>query len=127
MLVPAALAIESGEALDLLGQSIFVSGTRRSPGFLVLRLTWDGVFAVLGMLAIDGSRAHRLFVPLVNVGLLHVPPPVPETGWRALAADRGLLAALLAFAAEFDFVDGGLMLLALLLLALRIVAPGERS
>ena len=82
----------------------------------------------VGGLSIDGSRAHRLFAPLVTGGLLHVPPPPPESGWRALAGDRGLPAALLTLAAGAGFTEGGFMLLALLLIALRIAAsPGERG
>jgi hypothetical protein len=80
------------------------------------------------VLAIDGSRAHRVFAPLVTGAVLRLPPPPPETGWRALAGDRGLLAVLLALAAAADFTEGAFMLLALLLLALRIAAPaGERG
>jgi hypothetical protein len=83
---------------------------------------------MLGALAVDGSRAHRLFAPLVTAGMLHVPPPAPQVGWRALADDRGLLATLLALAAGFGSAEGGFMLLALLLIVLRIAVPaGERG
>jgi len=128
LFVPAALAIEAGDALRLLGRSIFVSKTKASRLSFILHLMWDGAFVTVGALAIDGSRAHRLFAPLVTVGMLHVPPPPPETGWRALADDRGLLAMLLALAAAFGFGEGGFMVLALMLIVLRIAAPaGERG
>ena len=127
-LVPAALAIEAGDALRLLGRSIFSAETKPSRLSLILHLMWDGALVTLGVLAIDGSRAHRLFAPLVMAGLLHLPPPPPETGWRALAADRGILAALLALAAAFGLTEGGFMVLALALIALRL-APnlGKRG
>jgi hypothetical protein len=128
VLVPAALAIEAGDAFGLLGRSIFASESRRSRVPFVLRLTWDVLLVAIGALSIDSSRAHRLFAPLVTGGLLHVPPALPESGWRALAGDRGLLAALLALAAGVGFTEGGFMLTALLLIALRIaVPPGERG
>jgi len=128
LLAAAALAIETGDALRRLGRSIFVSETRASRLSFMLHLIWDGTLVTLGALAIDGSRAHRLFAPLVTVGVLHVPPAPPEAGWRALADDRGLIAMVLAVSSAFGFAEGGVMLLALLLIALRIAAPaGERG
>lgn len=122
-LVPAALAIETGDAFRLLGRSIFLAETRTSRLSFVLRLMWDSAFVALGVLAIDGSRAHRLFTPFVAVGLQYAAPPAPNTGWKALLADRGLLALLLAIAAVFGFVEGGYMILAVVLLSLRIARP----
>ncbi len=127
-LVLVALAIEAGDAFGLLDRSIFISTTNPSRLSFILHLIWDGAFVAIGALAIDGSRAHRLFAPLIAGGILRVPPPAPEAGWRALAGDRGMLAGLLALAAAADFTEGGFMLLALLLLALRIAGPSaERS
>nr|WP_166176395.1 hypothetical protein [Altererythrobacter segetis] len=128
VLLPAALAIEAGDAFGALGRSIFISESKRSRLFFALRLVWDVVLVAIGMLTVDGSPAHRLFAPLVSVGVLHVPPPPPDAGWRALAGDRGVLAALLALAAGVGVTEGGFMLLALLLIVLRIAAPaGERG
>ncbi|HSQ94955.1 MAG TPA: hypothetical protein VLM18_02485 [Croceibacterium sp.] len=124
-LVPATFAIETGEAFRLLGRSVFRAETRVSRLSFVLRLMWDGAFVALGVLSIDGSRAHRLFTPLVAGGLLHTPPATPDTGWRALMADRGLLALLLAIAAAFGFVEGGYMILALALIGVRIAGPPD--
>lgn len=126
--VPAALAIEIGDALRLIGTSKFVTETKRSRAFFALRIIWDATLGAIGFLAIQGSRAHRLFVPLVTVGLLRIPPPPAETGWRALAADRGLLASSLAMASVFGFVEGGFMSLTLLLIAFRLAVPaGHRG
>jgi hypothetical protein len=128
VLVPAALAIEAGDAFGLLGRSIFAPESRPSRLSFALRLTWDGVLVGAGALAIDGSRAHRLFAPLMAGGMLHVPPPPPKTGWRALADDRGVMALVLALATGAGFAEGGFMLLALLLVAVRIASPpGERG
>jgi hypothetical protein len=122
-LVVAALAVEAGDAFGLLGQSIFISESKPSRLYFVFHLIWDGVFVAIGALAIDGSRAHRLFAPLITGGILHLPSSSPEAGWRALAVDRGMLAILLALAAAAGFTEGGFMLLALLLVALRVAGP----
>jgi hypothetical protein len=127
-LVPAALAIEASEAFALLGGSIFGRKATRSPLFLALRLIWDAALVAIGILAIDGSRAHRLFTPVIVGGLLHAAPPPPETGWRALADDRGLIAVVLAIAAGLGFAEAGFMLIALLLILLRVtVTAAERG
>jgi hypothetical protein len=126
--VPAALAIESGEALRLAGKSTFGSKTKASRLFFSLHAIWDVTLLSTGVLAIDGSRAHRLFAPLISVGLLHIPPPAPESGWRALAADRGLAAVILALGAISGLVEGGFMALSLLLIVLRIATrPIQRG
>lgn len=127
LLIPAALAIEGGDALRLLGKSIFKDRTARSRISLSLHLMWDVALVVLGVLAIDGSRVHRLFAPLVAGGLLNV-PPLWTSRWRALAGDRGLLAVLLAVAAGPGLAEGGFMLIALVQIALRLALPaGERG
>lgn len=127
-LVPAALAIEAGEAFALLARSPFRPETKHSRLFFVLRLTWDAALVATGTMAIDGSRAHRLFAPLITGGLLHLTSPPSKTRWRALAGDRGVLAVLLALSAGLGLIEGGFMLLALVLLSLRIAVPaGERG
>jgi hypothetical protein len=87
---------------------------------------WDVALVAIGALAIDATRAERLFPPLVAAGLLRVTPPWPENGWRALAADRGLVAMLLALAAGFGLAEPAFMALALALILLRI-APQPNS
>ena len=47
-------------------------------------------------------------------------PPWPDTGWRALAADRGLLALLLALASGFGLAEAGFMAISLALILLRL-------
>jgi hypothetical protein len=125
LLVPAALAIELGNALGHVMRSIFVPQATPSRVSRALHLMWDAAFLAAGVLAIDGSRAHRLFAPLVLTGLLHVSPPWPKTGWRALAGDRGILALLLAVAATLGLTEGGFMVISLALLALRLASPAD--
>lgn len=120
ILALAALLIEAAEALGLLGRSIFVSQSKSSRLLFILRAIWDAVLVVVGTLATEGSRAHRIFAPLVTAGLLRMSPPWPESGWRALAADRGLLAVLLALASGFGVAEAGFMAIALVLLLLRL-------
>ena len=128
VLVPAAIAIDGGDALKQLDRSIFEPKPDRYRTLLVLGLMWDAALVALGTLAIDGSRVHRLFPPLILVGLLYAFPRIPGAGWRALASDRGLLAVLLALAAAWGLTEGAYMVLALALLALRLPAPaGERG
>lgn len=128
LLLPAALAIQTGDALAHLGQPIFQPTTTHSRPSLILHLMWDAAFLAVGALAIDGSRAHRLFAPLVAIGLLHAPPPWPDAGWRALVADRAILAIGMAISATCGLAEGGFMLLVLVLLALRLAAPaGDRG
>jgi hypothetical protein len=128
LLVLAALAIEADHALALLGRPVFAPETRHSRLPFILRLIWDVALVGIGALTIDGSRAHRVFAPLMTGGLLRVPPAPPETGWRALAGDRGVLGTLLALSAGLGLAEGGFMVVSLLLVAMRIAAPaGERG
>jgi hypothetical protein len=128
LLVLAALANEADHALALLGRPVFAPETRHSRLPFILRLIWDVALVGIGALTIDGSRAHRVFAPLMTGGLLRVPPAPPETGWRALAGDRGVLGTLLALSAGLGLAEGGFMVVSLLLVAMRIAVPaGERG
>lgn len=125
-LVLAALAIELAEGCLLLRRSVFDSETRRSRSIFGLRMMWDVALVAIGAIAIDASRAERLFPPFVTAGLLHVQPPWPENGWRALAADRGLLGAILALAAAAGLIEGAFMALALVLILLRLAPTAQQ-
>jgi hypothetical protein len=127
VLVPAAMAIEAGEAVKKLSRSIFDERPDAYRTLLVFRLIWDAVLLAAGVLAIDGSRVHRLFPPMVLLGLLHASPPVARSGWRALAGDRGLFAVLLSLSAVFGLTEGAFMALSLVLLALRLASPVAES
>jgi hypothetical protein len=119
VLALAALANESAEGLVLLQRPIFGAETKPSQGIFIVRAIWDLARVAIGTLAIDATRAERVFPPLVVAGLLRIAPPWPEAGWRALAADRGLLAIVLALASSAGMAEGVFMLLALALIMLR--------
>ncbi len=78
----------------------------------------DAALAACAALAIDGSWLHRLFPPLVLVGVLHAARPRRWHGPAALLGDRALLALVLAFAAALDLAEPAVMLAALAIVAL---------
>ena len=124
-----ALAALSNEAVDgfmLLQRSIFADESKPSRLNFALRLMWDLALVATGALAIDATRAERLFPPLVAAGMLRMIPPWADADWRTLATDRGVLAILLAIAAAVGFAEGAFMILAVLLILLRI-APGSEQ
>ena len=122
VLVAAALIAEVNDAVGRLVRASFSTETKMSAISLTLRLMWDATLLACGVLTIDGSPAHRLFAPLVTIGLLQLARPI-LAGWRVLAEDRGVIAAFLALAAGLGFVEGGFMALALLLIGLCLAAP----
>jgi hypothetical protein len=124
-LAAAALAIEVSEGLLLLQRSIFIAEAKPSRMIFTLRVMWDLAMVAVGALAIDATRAERLFPPLVTAGLLRILPPWPDSGWRALVADRGAIAILFALASGFGFAEAAFMVLALLLILLRIAPAAE--
>jgi len=126
VLVLAAVATEIADGLVLLRSSIFVSETKPSRTIFTLRVIWDMALVVIGALAIDATRAQRLFPPLATVGLLRIVPPWPENGWRALLADRGVIALVLAIAAGIGLVEATFMVFALLLILLRLARTAEQ-
>ncbi len=125
-LVVAALANEAADGLRLLARSIFAGEARPSRTIFILRAIWDVALVAIGARAIDATRAERLFPPLVTAGLLRMAPPWPEAGWRALAADRGLLALLLALATGFGMAEFAFMVLALVLILLRLAPAADQ-
>jgi len=127
LLLPTALATEAEAALQLLDRPVFSARPASRRRALALRLLWDLALLVIGVFAIEGSRVHRLFPPLVLLGLWRASPSAPESGWRALAADRGLLAAVLTLAAVWGLTEAAFMAVALVLLALRLPLPAGET
>jgi hypothetical protein len=125
-LAAAALANEAVDGLTLLQRSIFAGDTKPSRPLFILWSIWDLTLVAAGTLAIDATRAERLFPPLVIAGLLRLRPSWPKAGWRALPADRGVLAIVLALAAGFGLAEGAFMVLALLLILLRLAPAAEQ-
>jgi hypothetical protein len=126
VLALAAVTTEIADRLIVLRRSIFVIETRPSRTIFTLRVTWDLALVVIGALAIDASRVQRLFPPLATVGLLRIVPPWPESGWRALLADRGVIAVVLAIAANIGLSEAAFMAFALLLIGLRLAPAAEQ-
>lgn len=126
LLALAALANEAVDGLLLLGRSIFAGESKPSRLTFILRAIWDLALITIGTLAIDATRAERLFPPLVLAGLLRTMPPWPERGWRALPADRGAIAVLFAVASGFGFAEAAFMVLALVLILLRLAPAAEQ-
>lgn len=92
-------------------------------------LPWlvDAALLACALLAIEGTWLHRVFPPLVMLGTLWATRPEALPDWTALTGDRGLLAVLLAIAAGLGFVEPGVMLVSLLLLALNLARSGAPS
>jgi hypothetical protein len=78
----------------------------------------DLALAACAMLAIEQHWLHRLFPPLVLIGLLRMLRPETWPGPRALLGDRLLVALVLAVAAALGFAEPAVMALALLAIAL---------
>jgi len=78
----------------------------------------DVALAASAALTIDGSWLHRVFPPLVLLGVLHAGRPGNWPGVAALLGDRTQLALVLAGAAALDVAEPAVMLLALLIAVL---------
>jgi hypothetical protein len=127
-LVPlGAVLAQAALALNRLRIAPF-GGAQRGRGVLAA-LPWLVDAAILGcsFLAIEGMALHRLFPPLVLLGVLHIPRRADPAGWTALPGDRGLLAALFALAAGFGLAEAAIMLVALALIALNIAQSRAKS
>lgn len=90
---------------------------RWNPSALIPWLV-DAGLTTCGVLAIDGAWAHRLFPPLVLLGVLHALKPAQWAGLTALPGDRAVLALLLGVAAMFGLAEPAIMLVSLALLVL---------
>jgi hypothetical protein len=127
-LVPPG-AVLAQAALALAGLRLAPFGRARAGSGLLAALPWLVDAAILGcsFFAIDGSWLHRLFPPLVLLGVLRMPRPADPAGWTALPGDRGLLAVLFAVAAGFGLAEPAIMLLSLALIALNIAQSRAKS
>ncbi len=78
----------------------------------------DAGLAACGVLSIDGSLVHKLFPPLVLLGLLHIGRGEEERSPAGLLRDRVVVALMLAIGAAAGFTEPAIMLAALALVAL---------
>jgi hypothetical protein len=114
-----ALVGQFGIALRQLGEAPFGAKSRFNPTFLACCAT-DTALVACGILAIHQDWPHRLFPPLVLLGVLHAAPPTTWANAAALAGDRAVLAVLFALAAGFGLAEPAIMAAGLGLLALKI-------
>jgi hypothetical protein len=119
-LVPVGVVLAQA-AVILAGLRLAPFGRARHRDFVAF-LPWlvDAALLACAVLAIEGSWLHRLFPPLVMLAGLHLLRPAQPARWLALAADRSVLAVLLAIAAAFGLAEPAIMLVALALIALNL-------
>lgn len=93
---------------------------REARGSWLPPLAVDLALTACGILAIGGTLAHRLFPPLVLLGLLHAKSSGQGAHLLDLPRDRALLALILAVGAALGFTEQAIMLAALVLLAANV-------
>jgi hypothetical protein len=124
-LVPVGAVLAEG-VIALAGLRLAPFGRARRRTDLAALLPWlvDAALLACAVLAIDGSWLHRLFPPLVMLGMLHTPRPANPEGWLALPGDRAFLAGLLAVASGLGIAEPAIMLVSLALIALNLAKSG---
>ena len=92
-------------------------------------LPWlvDAAIFACAVLAMEGEWLHRLFPPLVLLGMLYAVRSGARTAWAAVPSDRGALALGLAVASGFDVLEPVVMLFAIGLIALNLAKSGATS
>jgi hypothetical protein len=124
-LVPVgAVLVQAVVALAGLRFAPFGRARRRTDLAALLPWLVDASLFACAVLAIEGSWLHRLFPPLVLLGMLHLPRPADPATWLALPGDRAVLAVLLAAAAGFGLAEPAIMLVSLALIALNLAKSG---
>lgn len=120
-LVPlGAMLAQAAAGLSQLRQAPFERTRRRMSLAAVVPCLVDAALLACAVFAIEGTWPHRLFPPLVLLGMLYAVRPADRAAWTGLAADRGLLGALLAIAAGLGVAEPAIMLLALALIAFQV-------
>ncbi len=111
------LSLEAGKALASLAQagSVGAKGTGRVMPLAALLI--DLALIVVLASALPGTRAERLFAPLVLIGTTTLAGRVITAKWAEIGQDRAALALLLALASL-----GGVLLPVIQLLALAAIA-----
>jgi len=115
----AAVAGELALGLRRLAEAPFGSQRRHTLAAIVPAGV-DIALTACGVAAIAHDWPHRLFPPLVLLGLLLALRPANWSNVSAIAGDRAVLAALLAAAAAFGLAEPAIMLAALALIALQL-------
>src|SRR5690606_21782805 len=124
-----ALAVLVGElsaGVSRLASAPFAPGRRARLAATAMGLAVDLALAACAVLAIEQAWLHRLFPPLVLIGLLHALRPETWTGARALLGDRLLLPLVLGGAAALGVAEAAVMALALLTIGFEAAHTLER-
>jgi len=120
------LGKELGAGLARLAGAPFGHDGRARTKGVALGTLADLALAGVAVLAIDQDWLHRLFPPLILLGLLRALRMERRSGPSALIGDRMLLALLLAIATAAGFVEVAVMALALCLVALEMAETLKR-
>jgi hypothetical protein len=117
-----ALGVFAGElsaGVAKLASAPFEPGRRARGIAAAMALAADAALTLCAMLAIEQDWLHRLFPPLVLIGLLHILRVETWPGARALPGDRLLVALVLGIAAALGLAEAAVMGLALLAIGLK--------
>jgi hypothetical protein len=120
------LGSELSAGVSRLVSAPFAPGKRGRAMAVALALAVDLALTTCAVLAIQQDWLHRLFPPLVLIGLLYALRPETWPGARALVGDRLLLSLLFGIAAVVGVAEAAVMALALLTIGLRAVQVSER-
>lgn len=114
----AAVAGDASGQFAELRRAPLMQGADR--GRWPLPLVTDLALAACAALAIAGAPLHRLFPPLVLLGLLHVRAAGRGPSPADLSRDRAVIGLILAAASAFGLAETAIMLVALVLLATNV-------
>jgi len=123
----AAVATEMSVAGNRLAAAPFPVEKRSRLVSALLRASVDLALLACAALAIDQDWLHRLFPPLVLLGLLHAFRPEAWPGFASLIADRMVLALVLAFAVVAGLAEPAVMVLALAAIIIKAVVFQARA
>lgn len=111
------LTVEAGDALASLGRTGLDGQRKETRALPLAAVAIDLAFVAVLALALPGTRAERLFAPLVLLGLARVAGALIGGKWAQLVQDRAGLALLLALASSAAALLPAIQLLSLALIA----------
>lgn len=114
----AAVAAELAARFARLSSAPFALDDRKRALTTGMAALVEAALALCSILAIDGELLHRLFPPLVLVGLLRALKPAEWSGTARLLGDPFVLALVLGLASAVGLVEPAVMALSLGLIGL---------
>ncbi len=111
------LTVEAGDALASLGRTGLDGQRKESRALPLAAIAIDLAFVAVLALALPGTRAERLFAPLVLLGLTRVAGALIGGKWAQLVQDRVALALLLVLASSAAALLPAIQLFSLALIA----------